>query len=67
MATYLKRSPEKYFWAVFLAASGISLIGAMFYDLPSHVPYSGSIHAVMIAALAAIIATAIFRAVSRSR
>jgi hypothetical protein len=67
MATYLKRSPERYFWAVFLAGSAISLIGALFYALPSNVPYIGVIRFMTIAALMAIIATTIFRVVSRSR
>ena len=67
MATYLKRSPDKYFWWVFLAGVAASLIGSLFYDVPSHVPYSGAIRLLTAGALIGIIAITIVRAVSRSR
>ena len=63
----LKRSPEKFFWGVFSAGVGIGLISAVFYVLFSDNLYSGVIRAVTVAAFLGIVATTIFRSVSRSR
>ena len=67
MAMYLKRSPEKYLWWTFLAGVAASIIGSLFYDLPSHVPYSEAVRVLTAGALIGIIVTTVFRAVSRSR
>ena len=63
----LQRSPEKYFRGVFRVGIAIGLIGSLFYDLPSQVPYHGAIRGLTVAAFLGIIATTIYRAVSKSR